>query len=47
MRGERPNSGGMSLKNIMSEIDASLKRLNLDYIDIYQTHRYDGITPFE
>lgn len=47
MRGERPNSGGLSRKNILTEIDHSLKRLQLDYVDIYQIHRLDPFTPME
>jgi len=42
-----PNSGGLSRKAIMREIDASLKRLGTDYIDLYQIHRWDYTTPIE
>ena len=42
-----PNGGGLSRKAIMSEIDASLKRLGTDYVDIYQIHRWDYQTPIE
>jgi len=42
-----PNMGGLSRKHIMSAIDASLRRLGLDYIDLYQIHRLDPATPFE
>lgn len=42
-----PNSGGLSRKVIMSEIDASLKRLGTDYVDLYQIHRWDPLTPIE
>lgn len=42
-----PNGGGLSRKVIMHEIDASLKRLGTDYIDLYQIHRFDPKTPIE
>src|SRR5687768_14929326 len=42
---ERPNGGGQSRKAIMNEIDASLKRLGTDYVDLYQIHRLDPKTP--
>jgi aryl-alcohol dehydrogenase-like predicted oxidoreductase len=42
-----PNGGGLSRKAIMSEIDASLKRLQTDYVDLYQIHRWDYETPIE
>lgn len=42
-----PNSGGLSRKAIMREVDASLKRLGTDYIDLYQIHRWDYSTPIE
>ncbi|MBX3252499.1 MAG: aldo/keto reductase [Chitinophagaceae bacterium] len=45
--GDLPNSIGLSRKHIMHEIDASLKRLNMDYIDLYQIHGYDELTPIE
>ena len=41
------NGGGLSRKHIMSEIDASLKRLGTDYVDLYQIHRWDRRTPIE
>ena len=47
MRPGRPNGGGSSRKNIMAEIDHSLKRLGLDYVDLYQIHRLDAGTPME
>ncbi|MDU8925018.1 aldo/keto reductase [Pasteurellaceae bacterium LIM206] len=47
MRPERPNGGGLSRKNILTEIDHSLKRLQLDYVDVYQIHRLDHDTPME
>jgi aryl-alcohol dehydrogenase (NADP+) len=42
-----PNMGGLSRKHILSAIDASLRRLGVDYIDLYQIHRLDPATPFE
>jgi aryl-alcohol dehydrogenase-like predicted oxidoreductase len=42
-----PNSGGLSRKHIMSEIDHSLRRLNTDYVDLYIIHRWDYHTPIE
>ena len=42
-----PNGGGLSRKAIMSEIDASLKRLGTDYVDLYQMHRFDYDVPIE
>jgi aryl-alcohol dehydrogenase-like predicted oxidoreductase len=42
-----PNGKGLSRKAIMIEIDASLKRLGTDYVDLYQTHRWDDATPIE
>jgi aryl-alcohol dehydrogenase-like predicted oxidoreductase len=45
--GEDPNDSGLSRKHIMSAIDASLKRLGTDYIDLYQIHRWDYETPIE
>lgn len=44
---EGPNGGGLSRKAILSEIDHSLKRLETDYIDLYQIHRWDYETPIE
>ncbi|MFB9984687.1 aldo/keto reductase [Mesorhizobium kowhaii] len=42
-----PNGRGLSRKAIMSEVDASLRRINTDYIDLYQIHRWDDATPIE
>jgi aryl-alcohol dehydrogenase-like predicted oxidoreductase len=42
-----PNSGGLSRKHIMSQVDQSLKRLGMDYIDLYIIHRWDYHTPIE
>ncbi len=44
---EEPNGRGLSRKAILSEIDASLRRLQTDYVDLYQTHRWDANTPIE
>ncbi len=42
-----PNGAGLSRKAIMSEIDKSLKRLQMDYVDLYIIHRWDYLTPIE
>ena len=42
-----PNGQGLSRKAIMNEIDASLRRLRTDYVDLYQIHRWDYHTPIE
>jgi aryl-alcohol dehydrogenase-like predicted oxidoreductase len=45
--GSGPNMGGLSRKHIFDAIDASLKRLGTDYIDLYYQHRVDPSTPIE
>ena len=42
-----PNARGLSRKTIMANIDASLRRLGMDYVDLYQIHRWDRHTPIE
>jgi 1-deoxyxylulose-5-phosphate synthase len=42
-----PNDHGLSRKHIMAAVDASLRRLGTDYIDLYQLHRFDPETPIE
>ena len=42
-----PNGGGLSRKAIFTAIDASLRRLGTDYVDLYQIHRWDPHTPIE
>ncbi|MEG0289656.1 MAG: aldo/keto reductase [Carnobacterium sp.] len=44
---DRPNGSGLSRKAIMSEIDNSLNRLDMDYVDLYIIHRWDYDTPIE
>lgn len=44
---DRPNDAGLSRKHIVQGVDASLKRLGVDYIDLYQIHRRDPNTPME
>ena len=41
------NGGGLSRKHVLASIDASLERLQLDYVDLYQIHRWDSATPIE
>jgi aryl-alcohol dehydrogenase-like predicted oxidoreductase len=41
------NGRGLSRKHVLASIDASLQRLELDYVDLYQTHRWDPLTPIE
>ncbi len=45
--GKGPNEKGLSRKSIMAQIDASLMRLGMDYVDLYQIHRFDYEVPIE
>ncbi len=45
--GDGPNMGGLSRKHILQACDASLKRLGVETIDLYQIHRFKGTTPIE
>ena len=45
--GPGPNDRSLSRKHIMESIDGSLRRLQTDYVDVYQAHRYDYTTPLE
>ena len=45
--GDAPNDKGLSRKHIFDSIDASLRRLGTDYVDLYQIHRWDNETPIE
>jgi Predicted oxidoreductases (related to aryl-alcohol dehydrogenases) len=45
--GPGPNDRGLSRKHIMESINGSLRRLQTDYVDVYQAHRYDFATPLE
>lgn len=45
--GDGPNDKGLSRKHIFDSIDASLRRLQTDYVDLYQIHRWDNETPIE
>jgi aryl-alcohol dehydrogenase-like predicted oxidoreductase len=45
--GEGPNDSGLSRKHITEQCHASLKRLGVDYVDLFQCHRYDENTPLE
>jgi aryl-alcohol dehydrogenase-like predicted oxidoreductase len=47
MRDDDPNSGGLSRKTVEQELDASLDRLGMDAVDLYQIHRWDYKTPIE
>ncbi len=44
---QAPNAGGNSRKALMQAVDDSLTRLGMDYIDLYQIHRWDDVTPIE
>ncbi len=44
---DAPNDRGLSRKHLLTSIDASLRRLGTDYVDLYQIHRYDPETPIE
>ncbi|MED4227149.1 aldo/keto reductase family protein [Neobacillus cucumis] len=45
--GEGPNDRGLSRKHVTEQVNASLKRMNLDYVDLFYCHRYDSETPVE
>jgi aryl-alcohol dehydrogenase-like predicted oxidoreductase len=45
--GDGPNDRGLSRKHLLDAIDASLRRLGVDYVDLYQIHRFDPETPIE
>ena len=45
--GDGPNQSGLTRKHILQQADESLQRLNMDYIDLYQIHGFDPLTPFE
>jgi 1-deoxyxylulose-5-phosphate synthase len=45
--GDGPNDRGLSRRHLLDAIDASLRRLGVDYVDLYQIHRYDPETPIE
>lgn len=47
MRAGKPNGSGLSRKAILSEIDKSLNRLGLDYVDLHTIHRLDPLTPWK
>lgn len=45
--GEGPNNTGLTRKHILQQAEESLRRLNIDYIDLYQIHGYDPLTPLD
>lgn len=45
--GEKPNDSGLTRKHILQQADESLQRLQMDYIDLYQIHGFDALTPLE
>ncbi len=45
--GQGPNDSGLTRKHILQQVEASLKRLGTDYIDLYQIHSFDPLTPWQ